>query len=311
MLVSVIIPTYNRAELLERAVRSVLAQTYPDFEVIIVDDASVDDTRCRMDALQLTSPQVRLIRHDANRGAQVARNSGIREATGEYIAFLDSDNEWLPRKLERQMSQFSHRPESLGAVYCGYWEVSASGDLLNEYQPRHRGLVYRDALRNWLTDTSTLVVRRDILERIHGLDENVRAYQEWDLCIRLARECEFDFVTESLVIYHRHALPSISKDRLRDACGYLGVVDTYREDIMRQCGSRALSEHYLRAGRLFVLADRFELARTCFSAAVRCYPLEFKSLMHFGASLLGQHAYNAFRALNRATFTSPFHSHSD
>jgi len=264
MLVSVVIPTYNRAELVVRAVQSVLLQTYPDLEVIVVDDASTDDTQERIKILQQVDHRIRHFRHDSNRGAQAARNTGIEASMGEYMAFLDSDNEWCPRKLERQMALFSQKADSLGVVYCGYWKVSDDGDVLDEYVPRYRGLVYKQTLADWITDTSALVVRKDILEKIHGFDENIRAYQEWDLCIRLARECQFDFVPECLALYHQHALPSISKDHLSDAYGYLGVVDTYREEILCECGRRTLSEHYLRIGRLFILAHRFDLARAYF-----------------------------------------------
>ena len=295
-LVSVVVPTFNRAELVKRAAHSVLLQTYPDLEVIIIDDASTDDTQRQVHALQHVDHRVRYFRHECNRGAQAARNTGIQAAKGRYIAFLDSDNEWLPRKLERQMTLFSHRADLPGVVYCGYWEVAPSGNVLNEYIPRYRGLVYKQALDNWLTDTSTLVVHRDILEKIHGFDENVRAYQEWDLCIRLARECQFDFVPEFLTLYHQHALPSISKDHLRDAYGYLGVVDTYREEILRQCGRRTLSEHYLKTGRLFVLADRFDLVRANFLKSIRYYPLNMKAMMHLGISLLGKDVYRSLRA---------------
>ena len=164
--------------------------------MIIVDDASTDDTRDRVKALQQVNHRIQYLRHDSNRGAQAARNTGIKAAKGKYIAFLDSDNEWLPHKLERQMALFSHRVDSLGVAYCGYWKVSADGEMLNEYVPRYRGFVYKQTLSEWLTDTSTLVVRKDILENIHSFDESVHSYQEWDLCIRLARECEFDFVPE-------------------------------------------------------------------------------------------------------------------
>ena len=297
MLVSVVIPTYNRADFVERAVYSVLSQTYPNLEVIIVDDASTDDTQGRIKALQQVDHRIQYFRHESNRGAQAARNTGIQAAQGGYIAFLDSDNEWLPRKLERQMTLFSHRADSPGVVYCSYWEVAPSGNVLNEYVPRYRGLVYKQVLDNWLTDTGTLVVRKDILEKIHGFDENVHAFQEWDLCIRLARECEFDFVPECLTLYHQHTLPSISKDRLRDAYGYLGVVNTYHEEILRECGRRTLSEHYLRIGRFFISADRFDLARVYFLESLRCYPLKIKAMMHYGVLLLGKNVYRSLRAL--------------
>jgi glycosyltransferase involved in cell wall biosynthesis len=296
MLVSVIVPTYNRAKMVERAVLSVLSQTYPDLEAIVVDDASTDDTQGRIRALQQVDHQIQYFRHESNRGAQAARNTGIKAAKGEYVAFLDSDNEWLPRKIEKQMALFSPEVNSPGAVYCGYWKVSVEGDMLNEYMPRYRGLVYNQTLSDWLTDTSTLVVRKDILEKVHGFDENIHAYQEWDLCIRLARECEFDFVPECLTLYHQHALPSISKDHLRNAYGYLGVVDTHREEILRECGRRTLSEHYLRIGRLFIFADRFDLARAYFLESIRCYPLKIKAMIHLGVLLLGKNVYRSLRA---------------
>lgn len=229
-------------------------------------------------------------------GAQAARNDGMHAAQGQYLAFLDSDNEWLPRKLERQMALFSEKANSPGVVYCGYSKVSAAGDALAEYVPHDRGMLYGRALADWLTDTSTIVVRKALLERIHGFNDKVRAYHEWDLCIRLARECAFDFVPECLTLYYEHDLPSISKDYLRDAYGYLDVVDTYREEIVRECGNSTLSEHYLKAGRLFVHAGRFDLARAYFAKSIRYYPLKSKAMMHFGASLLGKDFYGALRS---------------
>lgn len=302
VLVSTIIPTYNRAELTERAVHSVLSQTYTDLEAIVVDDGSTDDTRDRIKTLQQGDYRIQYFCHDRNRGAQAARNTGVDAARGQYMAFLDSDNEWLPRKLEKQMALFSDKSDSVGVVYCGYSKVSIDGDVLHEYMPRYRGWVYKQTLIDWLTDTSTIVVRKDILEKIHGFDDKVRAYQEWDLCIRLARECQFDFVPECLTIYHEHALPSISKDHLRDAYGYQGVVDLYREEILRECGRRTLSEHYLKTGRLFVLAGQFDMARAYFLKSIRCFPLKIKSMMHFGASLLGKDVYKFLRSHRRTKF---------
>jgi glycosyltransferase involved in cell wall biosynthesis len=295
MLVSVVIPTFNRAELIGRAVKSVQAQIFSDLEIIVVDDASKDNTRDIVKALQQADERIVYLCHASNQGAQAARNTGIKAAKGEYIAFLDSDNEWLDEKLQSQMVLFSQKADSPGAVYCGYDIVSPNGNILTTFRPLHCGLVYKQTLNEWLTDTSTLVVQKDILEKIHGFDENIRSYQEWDLCIRLARECEFNFVPDSLSIYHEHNLPSISKDRLRDAYGYLSVVDKYREDILRECGSRTLSAHLLNVGRLFILADRFDLTRTYFLKSVRYYPLNIKAWMNFGVSLLGKDVYKFLR----------------
>ncbi|MBN1569579.1 MAG: glycosyltransferase family 2 protein [Acidobacteria bacterium] len=296
MLVSIVIPTYNRVQLTERAVYSALSQTYADLEIIIVDDASTDATRDRIETLRNADRRIRYLCHNNNRGAQAARNTGIQAAGGQCVAFLDSDNEWLPQKLQRQMALFSEKVDAPGVVYCGYSKVSASGDLVNEYVPRHRGYVYKQTLTDWLADTSTIVVRKDILENVHGFDNKVRAYQEWDLCIRLARECSFDFVPDSLAIYHEHDLPSISKDQLKDAYGYLGIVDLYRNEMLAECGRSTLSNHYLQTGRLFVLAGRFDLARAYFLRSILYYPLAFKAIANFGASLLGKDVYGFLRS---------------
>lgn len=117
-LVSVVIPTYNRAEFLPRAVESVLRQTVDDFELIVVDDASTDDTEAVVE--RFDDPRVEYVRHGTNRGGSAARNTGIERSSGEYIAFLDSDDEWYPRKLERQVEELRSRSDEWVATYCGF-----------------------------------------------------------------------------------------------------------------------------------------------------------------------------------------------
>ncbi|MGC8603005.1 MAG: glycosyltransferase family 2 protein, partial [Desulfomonilaceae bacterium] len=115
-LVSVIIPTYNRAHLIERAVNSVLEQTYDKLEIIVVDDGSTDNTGNVLSQLQDGDSRVRYIRHETNKGSQSARNTGIRNARGDYVAFLDSDDEWLPYKLEKQIPLFQNTERNIGVV---------------------------------------------------------------------------------------------------------------------------------------------------------------------------------------------------
>jgi hypothetical protein len=174
--------------------------------------------------------------------------------------------------------------------------------------PRYRGRVYKQALVEWLTDTSTLVIRKDILKKIHGFSENIGAYQEWDLCIRLSRECEFEFVPECLTLYHEHTLPTISKDFLRDANGYLSIVETYHKEILRECGERTLSQHYLKTGRLFVRAEQINLARVYFLKSIQYDPLNIKAVIHFGASLLGKDIYRFLRSNRRKIFVARKHN---
>jgi len=302
-LVSVVIPTYNRAEFIERALCSVLSQSYSDLEVIVVDDASTDDTQKKVRALQQTDHRIHYFAHDINRGAQAARNTGIQEAQGKYIAFLDSDNEWLPQKLNLQMALFSQRDQSFGAIYCGFQKVSQNGEMLREYTPRLRGVIYQQALGEWVADTSTLVVRKDILDKIHGFNVDIRAYQEWDLCIRLAGECKFDFIPECLVLYHEDTSFSISKNFLGCAYAFLNLIEAYHNEIIHECGERTMSKHYLQAGRLFIFADRFDIARSYFLKSIQFFPFNTKAMLLYGASLLGKSCFRFLKSLRQNRFT--------
>ena len=133
--VSVIIPTYNRAGLLPRAVNSVLSQTYDDYEIIIVDDCSTDNTRDVIAAF--TDPRVLSIRHQTNRRQSASINTGISNARGEYIAFLDDDDEWLPAKLEKQVAILDSSSSNVGLVYC--W-MDMIEDSTGNISPAARGV---------------------------------------------------------------------------------------------------------------------------------------------------------------------------
>jgi glycosyltransferase involved in cell wall biosynthesis len=199
-LVSIVIPTYNRAASLVRALDSVLAQTYPAWEVLIVDDASTDDTAGRI--APYLGDRVALHRRPRNGGATAARNAGIALARGAYVAFLDSDDEWLPEKLARQVALFQAGPPDLGLVYAGLWQL-VDGRPPVAVPPRQRGRVY-DALRwrNRIGTASGVMVRRDLLRALGGFDERLSACEDWDLWLRIARDWQVDAIEEPLLRYH-------------------------------------------------------------------------------------------------------------
>ncbi len=295
--VSVVIPTYNRALYIDRALRSVLAQTYTDLEVIVVDDGSTDDTPGRVQALAQADSRIRYVRHETNQGAQAARNTGIQAAQGNYIAFLDSDDEWLPHKLEQQMLLYQQASDRVGVVYAGYLEVSDNGRRPRRHLPTLRGDVYHHLLASYGVPILTLLVKRGPLKQAGPLSAPIRAYQEWDLCIRLARYCEFDFVPDCLAIYHIHSSPTISKDLVRGAWGYLDVVAAHREEILGECGPATLSRHYIIAGQQFMLADQPDLARQTFRQAVRLTPFSPRALAYLSVPLLGRRGYQILRSI--------------
>jgi len=198
--VSVIIPTYNRAHLVGRAIRSVLNQTYQDFEIIVVDDHSTDNTEEVVKSFN--DPRIRYIRHEKNRGGSAARNTGIRAARGEYIAFLDDDDYWLPTKVEKQISLFEQAPADVGMVYSGFALVNPScSRIYGLHKPRCRGRLSAKEIFSWITTTSTMMVRKDFLIQIGGFDERLSVFEDPDLRIRLAQICRFDYIDEVQVLY--------------------------------------------------------------------------------------------------------------
>lgn len=202
--VSVIVPAYNAGEFLREAIDSVLAQTYRDFEVIVVDDGSTDHTR---DVLRIYGSAVRSIRQK-NGGAAAARNCGILNSSGRYIAFLDADDVWLPAKLERQVSCLERHPQ-LVAAYSDSRDLE-DGILnpesrLARFGIRASGRIFEDLLRHNFLHTSSVVVRRTALAEAGLFDASLRGSEDIDLWMRLSRVGDFGCVDEVLAYYRRHS----------------------------------------------------------------------------------------------------------
>lgn len=211
--VSVVIPTYERADLVGRAVDSALAQTVEDVEVIVVDDGSTDGTREAVAAK--SDPRVRSLEHESNRGVSAARNTGIEAASGEYVAFLDSDDEWLPRKLERQLAALDDRGDGWVGAYCDVATTGLSGlgriaaavseSVFRSAAPREGGRELAEALlsmRVFMGPGSTLLVERDALAAAGGFDEGLSIYEDWDLVLRVLSVGKIAYVDEPLAVTH-------------------------------------------------------------------------------------------------------------
>lgn len=195
--VSVVIPVHNRATAVRRAIASVLAQTCQDVEIIVVDDGSTDGTAAAIS--QIDDPRVRVIGHERSRGASAARNTGIRASRGEFVAFLDSDDEWLPSKLERQLKVFARSDNGVGLVYTGA-ELLYDEAGVRRFVPRRRGDLRRLLLRdNCVGGCSVGMVRRRVLEEVGGFDESLPARQDVDLWFRISTRYRVDFVPDALV----------------------------------------------------------------------------------------------------------------
>ena len=198
-LVSVIIPTYNGACFLAQTIESVLAQTYPSLEVLVVDDGSTDATWAITAGY---GPRVRYVRQ-ANAGTAAARNRGVAEARGQYIALLDHDDLWLPHKLERQLPVFADDP-AIGVVFAGIeFFRTRTGEVTAQYFPGLE-LGPHDLLAHRVLPIQTVVFRRSALDAVGPFDVGLRGTDDWDLGIRLSTQFRMVGVPETLARVRLH-----------------------------------------------------------------------------------------------------------
>lgn len=194
---SVVIPTYNREDVIGRAIRSALSQTYQDLEIIVIDDASVDGTEQVVQRFE--SDRLSYIRCQTNQGPSAARNRGLKESRGAYIAFLDSDDQWLSTKLEKQIKKIKDSPSKVGAVYTGYWVVRDGVRELGRL-PSKRGNIHQAQLaRDHVSPTSTVLVRKECFGRVGNFDTSLPNRQDYEMWLRISRHYHFEYVREPLV----------------------------------------------------------------------------------------------------------------
>lgn len=216
-LISVIIPTYNRARSVGNAIKSVINQSYKNLDIIIVDDASSDNTKDIIDAVD--EPRLRYISHAKNAGGAAARNSGLDAALGEYVTFLDSDDTWLPNKLELQLASIQSHPHSEKVVSYAQMMDQETGSFIRPLRAKHDAESLADFLfvfKRGGVYTSTLMMPRTLALSARFRPE-LRKHQDWDLCLRLeAQGAIFVFIEEILTL--REMKPS--RDRISMVADY-------------------------------------------------------------------------------------------
>lgn len=199
--VSVVIPTHNRCDLLYRAVKSVQNQTFSVDEIIIVSDGSTDETEKVVIELKEKDKRIRLISYYPARNGNYARNRGISIAKGEYIAFLDDDDEWLPDKIEKQMAVFYENSEC-GLVYSGQNCIFTDLEFSYITKPCWKGnLSQRIFMHNDIGTPSQVVVKASVLKKTGMFDLELNALQDYDLWIRCCQETQIGFVKEPCINY--------------------------------------------------------------------------------------------------------------
>ncbi len=201
--VSVVIPNYNYAHYLRGAIDSALGQTYSDIEIIVVDDGSKDDS---ISVIEAYGDRITAIRQK-NQGVAAARNRGVASSTGEYIAFLDADDAWLPTKVEKQVAKFAES-SNFGLVHVGVDEVDPNGRSLVHRLEGVEGDVSKILVmlgrEGVLGGGSGAMIRRAVFEEIRGFDERLSTSADWDLFYRISEISQVGFVPELLVKYRVH-----------------------------------------------------------------------------------------------------------
>lgn len=239
-LISVVIPTFNRQNTISYCLASVLAQTYKNLEVIVVDDCSTDNTV----SIVNSNPDSRVlcVVLEKNSGAQAARNRGILEAKADWIAFQDSDDEWLPDKLEKQVTVLANAdyyPWSL--LYCNAYRFDKARGIKTirllpvvEGQNQYSTLLQSPALLY-----PTMITSKKALEKIGYLDDQVPSFQEWDTSIRLAKYCRITHLKEPLMVYHAGSDDAISGSATKHVEGLHYIINKFESDIKALCGEEA------------------------------------------------------------------------
>lgn len=201
MQVSVIIPTFNRARTLPRALNSVLSETEISFEIIVVDDGSTDETKALIDDFKRRRPEIRYV-YQNNRGPASARNEGIKKAGGTCVAFLDSDDEWLPGKLKAQLDFFERNPAYLISQTEEIW--IRNGRRVNPME-KHRksgGYVFEPCVRLCMVSPSCVAMRRTFFDRVGLFDETFPACEDYDLWLRSSAQLPIGLIERAYVIKH-------------------------------------------------------------------------------------------------------------
>lgn len=304
--VSVVIATHNRARYVEEAIGSVLKQTYGDYEVIVVNAGSSDRTA---DLLRAYGTSIRVI-ETPNDGRSAGRNAGIAAAKGEFVAFLDDDEIWYPRKLERQVAHLDS-DATLAMVHAFTDVIDANGVELSAASKLHeqihrgalrRGYTFTELCRQSVIFTSAVLVRRSVLDAIGGFDGATEASEDWDLWLRVAQRYRVDAVPEVLVRYRYHDRQSGAErlvvGRLNVASKHIALIESKEERASRRARG-ALEAHVASVN--YVAAHRRAFARHAARALMLDPSLAFTSRLaiHVAAAALPRSWWLALRRRRR------------
>ena len=295
-LVTAVVTTYDRPDHLRDAVASVREQTYDNVELVVVDDHSSTPARDVLADVDLGSLAAhRVVRHGTNRGANAARNTGIDAAEGEYVAFLDDDDQWLPKKLARQVHAVE--ADAAGVAYCGIKRVLPGEERIEVPRAVDGDMTKALLCANVVGSMSVALVATEVAERV-PLDERFPCWADLEWFVNLSRETSFTRVPEPLVVYDCDSPGRLTEDFGKTQRGYELFVEEF-EPLAAQYGDRFRRKFRawaaFRAGKSAVHAGRYDRARTLLYSAVRDYPYEPQFATYLLAALGGERTHELGR----------------
>ncbi len=258
--VSIILPTFNRAHLLTRSIESILRQDYDNYELIIVNDGSKDETNELIHTYSNKIPSLQYIEHPKNLGASMARNTGLAYAKGVYIAFQDSDDEWMLGKLRKQVDIMDKLDDSVGIVFGDLIIIRNNTDQLfpaPKFTPSD-GFIYDKAISYgiWGLGIQTTLIRRACFDDIGYFDEKLHRYIDLEFFIRLSRKYLFNYMNEPLVRWHTDGNNRITQNWGAQLEAQKLILNKYWEDIKKD--QTVLAKHYHEIARTFYKLDNTE-----------------------------------------------------
>lgn len=275
-MVSVIMPTFNREKTILRAINSILQQTYKDIEIIIVDDCSTDNTQKVVESLN--NNNITYIKQDKNRGACAARNEGIKLAKGEYIAFLDSDDEWLPEKVEKQIDFL--QKNNVDIVFCSHISQCNGNKVIIPNKKIDSHILYRELLMENFITTGSILAKSECFKKVK-FDIKLPRLQDWDLMINMGMHFRIEHLNEILTInYIQNDSMTKSHKKGFEAIKiiYSKLINTnYMDDDLK-------SKFCILMGNYAIDAD--EPAKDYFKSSLK-YRAELKIFIKYIVSLLG------------------------
>lgn len=289
-MVSVILPVYNQERLIGRAIKSIISQNFNDFEILVIDDGSFD----RSDEIvkEFRDPRIREVKHSRKMGKNIARNTGIGEAQGRFLAFLDAKDEWLPTKLEKQMTLARSGKEALGVIYSGYWVIEQDKKTLGKVPQKKGDIFNEEIVQDWVSPTSCVLAKKECFDRVGGFDELLPACQDYDMWLRISKHFYFDFVKVPLanINFENDSKQGLSAETAENqAKAEIEILRRFDKEITEQSRAfrkRIYSSHYFALSKQCIGQGNASLGRHFLKKAIGQKPLNINYWRSYFASLI-------------------------